>query len=254
MATNDLRPILGGWEFEPGQITVRKIVGLDGAVKIQMRLDLGVLQMESTGRPDGTRPNGHESLLDGHVIEIGEYERRNGTQLGFEFSAEECAELRDEAVMYYYRYLALFVLEEFEAVERDTARNLEVLNLCRQFASEPYDRFVLEQYRPYILMMNTRAKAHGALAAKTYRAGIAHVDAGLKAIRDFLETVGQSDSFDEVNEVCILRELREQIQQKLPLPPIDDLRNQLQHAVDREEYEEAARLRDEIRELEADGD
>ena len=90
------------------------------------------------------------------------------------------------------------------------------------------------------------------MTAKTYRAGIAHVDAGLKAIRDFLETVGQSDSFDQVDEVRILRELREQIQQQLPLPPIDDLRNQLQHAVDQEAYEEAARLRDEIRELEAD--
>ncbi len=254
MATNDLRPILAGWEYEPGQITVRKIVGLDGTVKIQMRLDLGVLQMESTARPDGQRPGGQESLLDGHFIEIAEYERRNGTQLGFELSAEDCAELRDEAVMYYYRYLAQFVLEEFDAVERDTARNLRVLDLCRQFAAEPYDRFVLEQYRPYILMMNTRAKAHGAMTAKTYRAGIAHVDAGLKAIRDFLETVKQSDSFDQVNEVRILRELREQIQLQLPVPPIDDLRNRLQHAVDREAYEEAARLRDEIRELEVDGD
>ena len=74
------------------------------------------------------------------------------------------------------------------------------------------------------------------------------------AARHFLETVGQSDSFDQVNEVRILRELREQIQQKLPVPPIDDLRNQLQHAVDREEYEEAARLRDEIRQLEAGGE
>ena len=65
MATNDLRPILGGWEYEPGQIMVRKIVGLDGAVKIQMRLDLGVLQMESTGRPDG-----NEAVLNPRIITL----------------------------------------------------------------------------------------------------------------------------------------------------------------------------------------
>ena len=246
-ASKDLYPLLANWEFEPGQITVRKIVGVDGTVKIQMRLDLGVLQMESTARPDGQRPDGHESLLDGHLIDIAEYERRNGTTLGFELSDKECAALRDEAVMYYYRYLALFVLEEFEMVERDTARNLRVLDLCRQFAAKPHDRFVLEQYRPYILMMNTRGKAHGAMAAKAYRAGIAHIDAGLKAIRDFVESVGEVDfDLDQINEIRILRELRETIQQQLSTAPDSDLHGRLQRAVDQEQYEEAARLRDEI--------
>lgn len=247
MASQDLYPLLANWEFEPGQIVVRKIVGLDGTVKIQMRLDLGVLQMEIQGRPDGKRPNGHESLLEAHLDALANYEQRNGTDLGFELSDKECTALRDEAVMYYYRYLALFVLEEFEAVERDTARNLRVLDLCRQFAVEPYDRFVLEQYRPYILMMNTRGKAHGAMAVKTYQAGIAHIDAGLKAIRDFIESVGEMDfDLDQVNEIRILRELRETIQQQLSASPDSDLHGQLQRALDQEQYEEAARLRDEI--------
>lgn len=258
-ASKDLYPLLANWEFEGGQIVVRKIAGLDGTVKIQMRLDLGVLQMEIKGRPDGKRVSGlaqkfvldrvgeHESLLEAHLDAAANYERRNGTDLGFELSDKECDALRDEAVMYYYRYLALFVLEEFEMVERDTARNLRVLDLCRQFAPEPFDRFVLERYRPYILMMNTRAKAHGAMTAKAYRAGIAHIDAGLKAIRDFVESVGEVDfDLDQINEIRILRELREQIQQQLSAAPDSDLHGRLQRAVDQEQYEEAARLRDEI--------
>ena len=62
--SKDIAPVLRGWEYEPGSINVRKISGLDGREKIQMRLDLGLLQMEVTGRPDGERPHGCESLLE----------------------------------------------------------------------------------------------------------------------------------------------------------------------------------------------
>ena len=62
--SKDIAPILKGWDYEAGTINVRKIIGLDGQPKLQMRLDLGLLQMELTGRPDGHRPHGHESLLE----------------------------------------------------------------------------------------------------------------------------------------------------------------------------------------------
>src|SRR6266550_1226716 len=62
-SSKDLSPMLKGWDFEPGTINVRKIYGLDGQPNVQTRLELGILQMELNGRPDGTRPHGHESLL-----------------------------------------------------------------------------------------------------------------------------------------------------------------------------------------------
>src|ERR1043166_4331588 len=63
-ANKDILPLLKGWDYEPGTINVRKINGADGQPKLQMRLDLGLLQMELDGRPDGTRPHGCDSLLD----------------------------------------------------------------------------------------------------------------------------------------------------------------------------------------------
>ena len=33
--------MLRGWDYEPGTINVRKVSGLDGNAKLQMRLDLG---------------------------------------------------------------------------------------------------------------------------------------------------------------------------------------------------------------------
>ena len=49
---------------DPEGVQVRVITGEDGSEKIQMRIDLGLIQMEINGRPDGERPEGFESLLD----------------------------------------------------------------------------------------------------------------------------------------------------------------------------------------------
>ena len=155
----DVRAVLDEWEFEPGTINVRKIQGDDGEPKIQMRPDLGLLQMELNGRPDGRRPFGCDSLLDYYETQLSDFKVKNGSDLGFILNDKDCQSLREEAVMYYHRYLSLFVLEEFGGVIRDTSRNLRVLDMCSQFAENEQDRLILEQYRPYITMMNTRAKA-----------------------------------------------------------------------------------------------
>src|SRR5215208_5011058 len=62
--SRDIVPMLKGWDYEPGTINVRKINGLDGRPKLQMRLDLGLLQMDLSGRPDGAKPHGYDSLLE----------------------------------------------------------------------------------------------------------------------------------------------------------------------------------------------
>ena len=63
--SKDITPILAGWEHDPDEAAqVRIIAGDDGRDKIQMRIDLGLLQMEMSGRPDGQRPEGLESLLE----------------------------------------------------------------------------------------------------------------------------------------------------------------------------------------------
>src|SRR5688500_11830894 len=106
--SKDILPLLKGWDYESGTINVRKINGIDGAPKLQMRLDLGLLQMEMNGRPDGVRPHGFESLLEFHENQLAEHRRVNGSDLGFHLSGEQCQMLREEALMYYQRYLSLF--------------------------------------------------------------------------------------------------------------------------------------------------
>lgn len=245
MASYDLRRTLAGWDYEPGQITVRKITGDDGAVKIQMRLDLGLLQMEVSGRPDGRRPHGAESLLSYHLNRVEKYRERNGTDLGYELSPDECQAMREEAVQYYHRYLAEFVLEDFEGVQRDTARNTELLDLCRKYAREESDRVALEQYRPYLIMMNTRAEVHLLLREGRFKTALARVDAGLTGIREVVSD-GEDDEFEELTEVSILASLRHEIAARMPMDPIERLEAELEKAVEEERYEEASVLRTRI--------
>jgi hypothetical protein len=246
LPNKDITPVLRGWDYEPGTINVRKVSGLDGMPKLQMRLDLGLLQMEMIGRPDGLRPHGCESLLDYFEGLLSEHKRRNGTELGFQLSSSQCQSLREEAVMYYNRYLSLFVLEEFPGVVRDTARNLRVLDLCGKFAAEEQDRLVLEQYRPYITMMNARANASIQFKDSQYKAALETVERGLADIKEFFALFGQEEAYGQSNEVRVLKRFAREIRAKLPVSPAVRLQRKLDRAIKNEEYEEAARLRDKL--------
>lgn len=242
----DITPVLEGWAYEAGAINVRKIAGLDGREKLQMRLDLGLLQMEVHGRPDGHRPHGRESYLDYYEERLKRHQKAHGTMLGFTLDEDQCQHLREEAVMYYHRYLSLFILGDFAGVIRDTARNLRVLDLCAEFADDEGDRFVLEQYRPYIIMMNTRAAASLQFKDEQFATAYHTVTSGLNRIKAFFVRFGQQEAFDKSSEAKILKRFARDIKRKLPVDPLAKLEGKLQRAIKREDYERAAKLRDEI--------
>jgi hypothetical protein len=246
MGSSDIRSVLENWPYDPGHITVRKIVGEDGRVKVQMRLDLGLLQFELDGRPDAKRPHGYESLLHYHLDRLRKHRRASGSDVGFELSPGECRELRGECSMYYHRYLSLFVLEEFDRVKRDTERNLRVLDLCRRYGAEERDRLVLQQFRPYLLMMNTRARVLQAVKAKRWRQALRDVEEGIAGIDEFFEEFGQKKAARRCAELKLLRRLRRKIHRQLPVDPVIKLQRELSAAIGQERYEDAARIRDRI--------
>jgi hypothetical protein len=252
-SSKDITPTLRGWDYEPGTINVRKVTGLDGLPKLQMRLDLGLLQMEINGRPDGARPHGFESLLDYYENQLTEHHSRNGTKLGFHLTNSQCQSLREEAVMYYQRYLSLFVLEDFQGVIRDTSRNLRVLDLCGAYADDEQDRLVLEQYRPYIVMMNARAQASMHLRESQHTEALETVESGLESIRKFFHSMGREEGYADSNEVRILKRLARDIRKRLPVNPVEALQRKLDRAVKNENYEEAAKLRDKLAHLQQSG-
>ena len=63
----DIGPLLVGWDYVPGQLRVREIGGEEDQRKIQIRTDLGLMQLEWSGRPDGSRPHDAVSLMDFYI-------------------------------------------------------------------------------------------------------------------------------------------------------------------------------------------
>ncbi|MBU0718509.1 MAG: UvrB/UvrC motif-containing protein [Planctomycetes bacterium] len=249
MSYIDLQPTLTDWPYDADQISVRKILGTDGAVRIQMRVELGVLQMEAEGRPDGARPSGHASLLEYQQWRLADYEQRNGTAVGFGLSPEECQELRTEASLYYRRYIALFVLEEYDQVVRDSAHNLDIFDFCREHAREEEDRACLESYRPYVLMMNARSRTLEALGNEEYTSALAHVNRGIMHIMTHLEEHGLAEEAGSSEEIRMLRELAAELKRRMPQDSAAVAETALRLAVEKEQFEEAARLRDMLEDL-----
>ena len=245
----DIDPILRKWKHKSSEVTVRCIAGRDGRPKIQMRLDLGLLQMEQDGRPDGRRPHGCESLLKYHLGRLDRYKTINGVEIGFELSKQQCEALREESVMYYYRYLSLFIMGRYHQVVRDTNHNLAVFDLCREHASRKLDRFALEQYRPYVLMMNARAQAQLDIDRGNLVDALQTCRTGIDSIAGFFKRMSRPELAENSSELTILRTLREDIQRKLPPDPAEVLNADLAKAIEGEQYEKAAELRDRLRYL-----
>lgn len=248
--SDDLSKILDEWPYEPGKINVRMIEGDDGEPRIQLRLDLGIMQLRTSGRPDGLRPEGYDSLLEMHEAKLDDHVSEHGSAAGFVLNEEECRELREEAVQYYHRYVCLMVLEDYDGVVRDTTRNVRVIDLCGKFAETEADRTALEQFRPYITMMRARALASQALKDNEPKAAIHAIDQGLEALQQYFSDTDQPDLFDSSNEVQVLKGMREALTPKLPVSQGAELRARLQQAIQQENYELAAILRDELKTVE----
>ena len=60
---NDITKLLRTWQYEPSTLNVRILEAEDGRELIQLRIELGVIQMEMNGRPDGVVQDGYPSLL-----------------------------------------------------------------------------------------------------------------------------------------------------------------------------------------------
>ena len=243
--SKDIISILDGWDHDPDEFQVRIVVGIDGRDKLQRRLDLGLIQMELSGRPDGERPFGHESLLDYHRARAKEANVLDEYPL----DSDACVDLMREGVQYYYRYLAAYHLRRFDLVARDTTRNLELFAFAVKHAVDRRDKVHFDQYRPYVTMMRARALSSQSLDRDDHAGALKSLDEGIEGIRSFLRDYEQDEDRFQCRELTKLMNLRREIEQSRPVGPAERLDQQLELAVVLENYEEAARIRDQIARL-----
>jgi hypothetical protein len=242
----DLNTVLRDWGHENGKVKVRKIAGLDGREKLQLRVDLGVLQMEMTGRPDGVRPNGCESLLEYHQQRAARSVQRGEN---YELSLEQCAELQQEGIQYYHRYLSFFQINDFAGVVRDTQRNLDLFDFVAEHTDREELSWNMQQFRPYVIMMNTRAKASILLALGKFPDAMREIQHGRDAIAEFFERSSFPELAAKSSEISFLDEWLTEVRAKRPLSRVEIMEREMESAIAKELYERAAELRDAIRRL-----
>jgi hypothetical protein len=246
----DISGILDNWDYEPGKVVVRKFKAKDGTEKLQLRVDLGLLQMNAHGRPDGKRPFGKESLLEHYQSQLEKFKEENaGDEKGFQLKPEDISKLQQEAIQYHHRYICLFQLEEFDAVIRDADRNIKVFDFAQKYATSDDFAWALQQFRPQLLMMRVRAKGATALKANDFDGVTQIIENGLEEIRQFYRDQERNDLLDQSGEIISLESWLEEIRAKRPMSPREKLELALNEAVQNEDYEKAAQVRDALKNL-----
>jgi hypothetical protein len=243
VSTLDLNSLLGGWPHEPGQVKARKIIGMDGREKIQLRIDLGLIQMEMDGRPDGQRPFGFESLLLYHQSRLRAAESEGAR---YELTEAELVALQQEGVQYYNRYVSLFQLRDYQNVIRDTERNLDLFNFVSKHAQEDESKWAFEQFRPYVMMMNTRARASLEIQGGNVGKAIRLIEEGKQRIEKYYRSINQPEWIETSSELAFLNDWLTEVRENIPLSPVELMERDLEKAIAEEAYERAAELRDAI--------
>jgi hypothetical protein len=246
----DITHLLDHWDYQPGLVVVRKFVGKDGQEKIQLRVDLGLLQMNAQGRPDGKRPFGHPTLFDFYIAKLQQHRQSSGEGgESFVLKPEDCARLQTEVFQYHHRYICLHQLEDFAGVLRDTSRNLKVFDFVEEYAADSELAWTLQQFRPQVLMIHTRAVATQYLETEEFAAAIKEIEAGIDRLREFYENHSRHDLLSSSPEISALQHWLEEVNRKRPLSRREQLERDLHEAVRHEDYEKAAKVRDALKRL-----
>lgn len=249
----DLDDVIQGWPYdpEPGEVLAREVRTRDGRNVLQIRVELGVLQLETSGRPDGGRPHGFATYLDYlRYCAASRGQAPGGKAPPWTMDQEQCSEADREFIQFYHRRMAWLSLRHYDKAMLDADHTLALMDFVRRHGND--DDYVAshEQFRGLVQFHRTQAQALIAIERR-------RPEEAIDALRDGMEKLGahqrtwwdhrENDSTDSPNPSLIeqLRMFEQEIRKNYAVEKT--LREQLDEAVAREDYEQAARLRDMIR-------
>jgi len=223
---------------KPGVVSARVVRATDGRLVYQMRVELGVLQMETTGRPDGQRPGGKPTYLD---LLRAEAQR---SEEPFVLSEQQCFEVDREFLQFYQRRICCLALREFDQAIADADHTLALMDFATAHSPDEQWSLSHEQYRVYVLFHRTQADALRQLHRAGPEAAIEAIDEGLGRVKRLFVRLEAEEEFERDDLVRQLVDMKESLRHEYQVGPT--LAEQLAEAVAAEEYERAALLRDEI--------
>jgi len=249
----DLSNIIRNWEYNPTDETanVRLVVCPDGMEKVQLRVRFGVLELFADGSPE----TGAESILDCLNRELADYRARKGSDTGFSINDLRTAQMSQEIMDYYQRRVCFFLLGDYRRAMRDAEHNLDLMRLLRKYSVDERAASNHDHYRAFVLMDRARAAAMVAIEQDEFDRAIAEIDDAIAAIEGFYREYGREDLIGKSSETEVLKDLRSELRNQYGIAMTDSerlqaLKEEQARAIAREDYEKAARLRDEIDRME----
>jgi len=240
--SQDIDTALQGWDYKPGTVQARLVQAPDGRQILQLRVDLGILQMEIAGRPDGTQPHGFATYFD-----YLQHQARVADRAGHTFvpSEEQCEEADREFFQFYYRRICWLTLHNYAAAVADANHTLAFMDFVREHS--PSDEYTQahEQFRGLVLFHRTHAKAAAALERNDAETAIDTIRRGLDELRNFFAAYEAEEQMEENGMVQQLRKMERRLRKQHKIEAT--LQEKLDEAVAKEQYEVAAQLRDELR-------
>jgi tetratricopeptide (TPR) repeat protein len=256
--SKDLNLFLSDWPEDDGTMRARKLTA-GGQEFIQLRVELGLLQMHLDARPDGERPGGFDSALD----MLRDRVERTGCE---KITEEQRSLLLRELLQFYRRRVSLMALAKaaqarddadeadscYRRAIRDGDHNLAILDLLREDLGE-FEFDEPEHDRPFTLMHLAICHAERSLLVHDPDEAIEHLKAGVAAIRICVQEVEESEEQEEALDVepfvHELRRFERHIRRRYGRRRT--LLEQLHDAVAAEDFEKAARLRDALQQRSA---
>ena len=235
---DNIDEVLNGWPYDPSALSVRVVKAADGRDVIQMRIDMGILQLEMEGRPDRTRPHDFETYFD-YLVSLAAEKGED-----FELDEDQCNEVDREFVQYYHRRICWLRLQNYRKAVADADHTLGLMDYCKKYSSDEQWTVTHEQYRPFVMFHRTQALALAELEDQHAEAAVEAINDGLDRIREVFVEYEAEDQFDEDELVQRLHELREALRKEYAVGRT--LNERLRDAVAAEQYELAAKLRDEL--------
>lgn len=233
-----LDDILNDWKYDPTAVSVRLAKGRDAREVIQMRIEMGVLQLETTGRPDGWKPEAADTYFDYLIrLEISEGEN-------FTLSEDHCFECDREFVQFYHRRICWLALQQYDNAVRDADHSLRLMDFCSRHSPDENWTLSHEQYRPFVMYHRIQANALAKLESDAAEEAVQSINLGLKQMREIFEQHDVDEKFEDDELVTRLVELRETLRSQFEVGKT--LQERLSEAVAKEQYELAARLRDQL--------
>jgi hypothetical protein len=244
----DLDEIIGDWDCPDGELCARLIQSAAGPAELQLRVDLGLLQMGLDDRPDGTCYQGMATAIEYVARELQadrnpherdwqelarEIAQLNFRRLGLANIAEQALRRQDDRAAATYLRRAL----------RDIERCLAGVQMMEEALGGAGEH---SRLKPTLVFNRARLGAQLAVACGDYDAAIEATDIGADQLDALLTAAGlDPDQRNEDAGIVYLRELSQRLRNDYNIPLT--LRERLEAAIAADDFETAAELHEELR-------